>query len=87
MERERVSWKRRYLFAVLVEPFEASGKECGAFFGTGGVAFVLRKVFLERLGLDLLRELGEFVEEEDDGGFDEPLRVADCLEELEGLHH
>ncbi len=36
---------------------------------------------------DLLREEVLLVEEEDDGGVDEPFVVADGVEELHALHH
>ena len=51
------------------------------------LTFVLWKTDGERTVPDLLREEVLLVEEEDDGGVDEPLVVADGVEELHALHH
>jgi len=50
-------------------------------------AFVLWKTDGERTVPDLLGEEVFLVEEEDNGGVDEPLVVADRVEELHALHH
>ena len=51
------------------------------------LTFVLWKTDGERTVPDLLGEEVFLVEEEDDGGVDEPLVVADRVEELHALHH
>ena len=49
--------------------------------------FVLWEADVERAVPDLLGEEVLLVEEEDDGGVQEPLVVADGVEQLERLHH
>jgi len=46
---------------------------------------VVREVLVERSGLKLDSEEIDFVEEEDDGGFEEPARVGDGFEEDQGF--
>jgi hypothetical protein len=51
------------------------------------LTFVIREVVLHRAYWQLLLETIDLVEEEDDGRLDEPSRVADGIEECEGLLH
>lgn len=51
------------------------------------LAFIIREVILHWADWKLLFKPIDLVQEQDDGGFDEPSRVADGVEERQGLLH
>lgn len=75
------------LLGVLVEGLEAVGKVLAASLDIAGRAGVVGEVVTDGGVLDLLLEEVDLVEEQDDGGPHEPARVADRVEECQGLLH
>lgn len=80
-----VGWT--YLARVTIQVPEGLLKERDTLLPARRVADVVGEVALDRGLGNLFLEQVDFVEEKDDGGTDEPLRVADTLEEHYSFGH